>query len=259
VPTLDYVYCVVPATFPLANAPVGIDDTQLRLVPYDDVAALVSTLDGDTYAPPQIEHNVTSVDWLKPRAIAHDRIVTWASDHDATVPLPMWTIFSDHGAIAQALGTLTPKLRESLDTVRGAREYTVRLFADLTKLLHHASTLSPRLAELEQSIATASPGQAYLLRKKLDAERKTEVRAIARHIADETFTTLAAHAKDATRDPLPQSDEATAILNASFLVETATYDPFRQSLTDLVTRYTSNGFHFDFTGPWPAYHFVRVA
>lgn len=258
-PTLDYVYCVVPSTFTFTNAPEGIDETQLRLVPCDDVAAIVSTLDGDAYAPAHIEHNVTNVDWLKPRAIAHDRVVTWASDHDATVPLPMWTIFSDHTTITQALNTLNPKLRASLETIRNAREYTVRLFADLTKLLQHASTLSPHLAELERRIATASPGQAYLFRKKLDAERKTEVRTIARHIADETFTTLAAHAKDATRDPLPQSDEATAVLNASFLVDTATYDHFRQALTDLVTRYTPTGFHFDFTGPWPAYHFVRVA
>lgn len=257
--SLHYVYCVVPATFALSNAPVGIDDAPLRLVPHDDVAALVSTLEGDEYTPIQVEQRAADVDWLKPRAVAHDRVVTWASDQAATVPLPMWTIFSDASAVTTALTALTSKLRAHLATVRNAREYTVRLFADLTKVLQHASTLSPQLAERERSIAAAAPGQAYLLRRKLDADRKTEVRNIARAVADETYAALEPHAKAALRDTLPHADDATAILNASFLVDTQRYDQFRAALTTLVNRYSDVGFHFDFTGPWPAYHFVRVA
>ena len=48
-----------------------------------------------------------------------------------------------------------------------------------------------------------------------------------------------------------------AVLNASFLLARAKVDEFRRALTRLVEEYESRGFRFEFTGPWPPYHFVQ--
>jgi hypothetical protein len=46
------------------------------------------------------------------------------------------------------------------------------------------------------------------------------------------------------------------VLNAAFLVSAAGLEAFQRTLTELVGRHGSHGFRFDFTGPWPPYHFV---
>jgi hypothetical protein len=236
----------------------GIEDATVRLVPLGDVAALVSTLDGVAYAPEAIGERLSDIEWLKPRAVAHDRVVTWASDRAPTVPMPMWTLFTDDVGVLAALQQRYDTLFANLVSLRDAREYTIRVFADPAGIASVLSTLSPLVAELEQRVAGAGPGQAYLLERKAADARKKEIQTIARRIADETYDALADCAVGAARDQLPKGiDGVGVVLNASFLVSKIRYDDFRQILTDLITRYQTAGFQFDFTGPWPAYHFVH--
>jgi hypothetical protein len=49
----------------------------------------------------------------------------------------------------------------------------------------------------------------------------------------------------------------TAVLNASFLLAHGHEEAFRGELTALVNEHEPRGFRFEFTGPWPPYHFVR--
>jgi len=47
------------------------------------------------------------------------------------------------------------------------------------------------------------------------------------------------------------------VLNAAFLVSPVALEPFQRMLTELVERHGPHGLRFDFTGPWPPYHFVN--
>jgi hypothetical protein len=243
----------------LSRAPLGIDDHPTHLVRVDAVAAVVSTLPAETYTGAQLEHHLADIEWIKPRAVAHDRVVTWISDHVPVIPLPMWTLFSDEAQLAGTLAQQSTQLQEQLDKVRTAREYIVRVFAHSETLSQSLATLSPQLAELEQNVAAASPGQAYLLRRKLTETRKREARTVVTRVANEIYQTLSTHACETARDALPQQEGGNyATLNAAFLIDRTQYDAFRAALTNLVERYQPAGFRFDFTGPWPAYHFVRA-
>jgi hypothetical protein len=51
-------------------------------------------------------------------------------------------------------------------------------------------------------------------------------------------------------------EQGRAILNASFLVDPSHLVEFQRALTGMVEKYEGSGFKFDFTGPWPPYHFV---
>jgi|HubBroStandDraft_6_1064221.scaffolds.fasta_scaffold487647_2 hypothetical protein len=255
VDTVDYMYCVVPSSFDLGTGVTGIEETVVRLVTLGDVAALVNALDGSSYTPEIIGERAGDIEWLKPRAIAHDRVVTWASDRAPTIPMPMWTLFADDSGMLAAMHERYDTLCANLATLRDAREYTVRIFADPAGVASALATLSPLFGELEQSIQDVGPGQAYLLKRKVEEARKKEIRTVVKQVADETYEALARCSVDATCDQLPK--EGNAILNASFLVANRGYDDFRLGLTDLMIRYQPAGFKFDFTGPWPAYHFVR--
>jgi hypothetical protein len=252
-----YVYAVTPTPVSLTGAPRGIDGTAIETVEIDQLAAVCSTLDSTRYTPASIEAKTGDVEWLGPRAAAHDAVVTWLSDQGTVVPMPMWALFTSDDAIREMLRARTPELTEMIERVRGAREYTLRVHAKRDELLAHINDLAPRLASLEQELATASPGQRYLRQRKLESERTSAVRDAARSVAQETLEKLSALAMDSRQSPVPAEQErGSAVLNASFLVRDSGLLAFRQTLTDLVQRYGGRGFSFEFTGPWAPAHFV---
>jgi hypothetical protein len=260
---VHYVYAVVDARFPVRDAPPGIDGAPVELHAEGNVAALVSAVDAAVYAGPEVEARSGDLDWLGPRARAHDSVVTWASDHAAVVPLPMFSLFRDRAGIAAMLRERRDALAKTLDHVRDRQEYGVRVFRIDDVLAAHLGALSPRIAELERAAAAASPGQRYLLTRKLEAERAEELRRIGTEVAQRAFDALTRHAAAAALDALPRRTlegmAGTAVLNASFLLPRESAGPFQRELTALVTEHEPQGFRFEFTGPWPPYHFVGEA
>jgi hypothetical protein len=256
-----YAYAVTPAALDAAAAPPGIDAAAVALVVEGDLAALVSSVDMRTYAPERVEQLTEEVGWVAPRAAAHDAVVTWAGDRGAVVPLPIFTLFHDESRVKQMLRERGKELRATLERVGAGEEYGLRIFRLDEALARHVSTLSPHVAALERQARDANPGQRYLLERKLETERRTETRRIAADVARESFEALAPLALEAVREPLPAKgrDDAigVAVLNAFFLVKRGALKPFQESLTAVVREHEPHGFRFDFTGPWPPYHFVR--
>jgi Gas vesicle synthesis protein GvpL/GvpF len=256
-----YAYAVTPAVIDAAGAPAGIDDTAVRLIVEGEVAALVSSVDAKSYAPEQVEQLTADVAWVAPRAAAHDAVVTWASDQGPVVPLPIFTLFRGESGVRQMLRERGEDLRATLGRVGAGEEYGLRIYRLDEKLARHVSGLSPRIEALERQAREANPGQRYLLERKLDAERRNEVRRIGSDVARASFETLARLAIEAVHEPLPARgrDDITgvAVLNAFFLVRRGALAPFQEKLTTIVRDHEPHGFRFDFTGPWPPYHFVR--
>ena len=101
-----------------------------------------------------------------------------------------------------------------------------------------------------------------MLERKLDGEKKTELRAVSQRIVEEIVSALSPQAEQTTRSPIPRAVDAdaargTMVLNAAFLVAPDRLKAFQKTLTSLVARHDAHGFRFDFTGPWPPYHFVN--
>lgn len=261
--TVWYVYGIVPPTLDPARAPDGVDDVPVAIEAEDGIAALVSELPATAYGPAPLERNSADVEWLGPRAIAHDRVLSWASDRAAVVPLPMFSLFSTRDAVHAMLRERAFQLASALARAATGREYALRVYRVDAELLAAADELSDRLGELRRAADAAAPGQRYLLQRKLEAERKAELRVIAQRIAGGVFDALAPRALDAVRSPIPQGvapdAPGTMILNAAFLVEPEGFVDFQRTLSELVAIHDPQGFRFDFTGPWPPYHFVREA
>lgn len=256
-----YVYGVTPPALDMREAPPGIDGAPLGIETEGDLTAIVSPLDPSAYAPGEVEARTSDVDWLGPRAVIHDRVLTWASDQGPVVPFPMFSaMFRDARGVHAMLRDRDGELRDALAIAARGREYGLRIYRDDATLLGAVSTLSPRLAEMERAAATASPGQRYLLERKLEAERKTESRRVSEETAREVYETLSVDAVAARRIPMPRDAterRAALALNAVFLVAPESYTTFRGSLGRLANRLEPSGFRFEFSGPWPPYHFVE--
>lgn len=257
---LFYVYGIVPATAVTSGVPPGIDEAAVTSVVEGDLAALVSQLSGDSYDPDTIATLSGDVDWVAPRATAHDLVLTWASDRGPVLPLPMFaSTFGSLDAVRAMLRERTAELRPVLDKVGRGREYALRVYRVDAELKAALPDLSEEIASLTAAADAASPGQRYLLQRKLDARTKDDLRVTSQRIAAEIRDTLAGVALESATSPIPRvtaDAPGMMILNAAFLIAPDRLRAFQEQLTEIVAQRQPSGFRFDFTGPWPAYHFA---
>ena len=258
---LYYVYGIVAAEPAASGAPRGLDDAPVVMQSDGDLAALVSELDGDQYDPGAIEARSGDVDWVATRAVAHDQVLSWASERGAVIPLAMFSsIFRSPDGVRDMLREQATSLRAILTRIGHGREYALRVYRVDAELKAALPSLNPEIGALAQSAASASPGQRYLLERKLDDRIKEELRSTSSRIAQEVVDTLATFAVESAVSPIPRvTGEApgTMILNVAFLVVPDGMRAFQERLTQIVAERQPSGFRFDFTGPWPAYHFAH--
>lgn len=257
---LCYVYGVVASSVETVTAPKGIDGGAVSLIPNGDVAALATSVSADDYAPDKVEALTADIDWVGQRAMVHDRVLTWASDAGAVIPFPMWTLFRDEKAVKAMLSKRMKELVQTFKRVGDGREFIVRVYVQPLVLKEHLGEHSAELTALGADAAKASPGQKYLIERKMENIRRDAGRDVATRVAGEIHDALRAASMETAREQPVNSgaprEQGRAILNASFLVAPSKVVGFQKALTEMVNKYEPSGFKFDFTGPWPPYHFV---
>jgi hypothetical protein len=172
----------------------------------------------------------------------------------------MWTLFRDAKAVKAMLAKRMNELGDSFKRIADGREFIVRVYVQAGVLKDRIGEHSGELAALTAEAAKASPGQKYLLERKIDNLRRDAGRDLTAKVAAEIHDALAAASMETARDQPVNTgaprEQGRAILTASFLVAPPRIVDFQRALTAMVNKYEPSGFKFDFTGPWPPYHFV---
>jgi len=258
--SLLYVYGVVQPGFDASSAPAGVEEQSVAVVDAGRYAVLASRVPGDALAPQVVEQRSGDMEWVGPRALAHDRVMTWAQERGGIVPMPMFSLWSDEAAMRASITGRETALADAFGRIAGADEYGLRVHRNERAMLERAHELDPAIAALRQEADAAPPGQRYLLERKIAEQSKQAVRAASQRIAKDAYAALQPIARAAMVRPLTPSaatpDDATLVLNAAFLVERARFDAFRAELTRQLGAAEALGLTFDFTGPWPPYNFV---
>lgn len=259
-PRLFYVYGILPATAGASGVPAGVDETPVAIVSEGDVAVMVSELSGDAYDPQTIASLSGDMDWVAPRAAAHDLVLTWASDRGPVIPLPLFSsTFASTDAVRSMLRDRAPELRRVLERVGRGREYALRVYRVDAELKAALPSLNEEIAKLRAAADAASPGQRYLLERKLEERSKEELRVTSQRIASEIHESLGSVSIESTTSPIPRvaaDAPGVMILNGAYLVAPDGLRRFQERLTEIIGARQASGFRFDFTGPWPAYHFA---
>jgi hypothetical protein len=144
--------------------------------------------------------------------------------------------------------------------VARGREYALRVYRVDSELKAALPSLDPEIGKLAEAAKNASPGQRYLLERKLDERVKDELRGAGARIAEEIRAELSKIALEVVVSPIPRvaaDAPGVMVLNGAFLIAPERLREFQERLTSIVDRRQTTGFRFDFTGPWPAYHFAR--
>src|SRR6476620_4458284 len=219
---LCYVYGVVASSVETATAPKGIDGGAVNLIPSGEISALATSVSADDYSPDKVEALTADIDWVSQRAMAHDRVLTWASDNATVIPFPMWTLFRDAKAVTAALEKRADELAATFARIGDGREFIVRVYVQPSVLDDKLGEWSTEVQSLQAEAAKASPGQRYLLERKIESLRKDAGRDMATRAAAEIHESLRTQSIDNVREQPVNSgaprEQGRAILNASFLV-----------------------------------------
>ncbi|MFL6337040.1 MAG: GvpL/GvpF family gas vesicle protein [Pyrinomonadaceae bacterium] len=261
-----YVYCVgeAAALAPLFDAalPEAIEEgTGLEAVETAGLSAVVSEVPLDTYGEGALSERLKDATWTATRALRHERVAEHFARRAAVVPLRFGAIYLRYEGVAEMLGERAAQFREVLARLGGREEWGLNVYVERAQLRAEVTRVSARLREMEERADASAPGQAYLLRKKIEGLRDEEARTETRRVAREVEETLAAACDGAARlrvlkDEATEQGELAARL--AFLVRRDAFGDFRAAAERLADLYTPLGFRFELTGPWPAYNFAVV-
>lgn len=261
-----YVYCVGErdALAPLFDAelPEAIEKgAGLEAIEAAGLAAVLSAVPLEVYGEGALAERLSDATWMATRALRHERVAEHFARQTAVVPLRFGAIYLRREGVAAMLSERAAQFREVLARLGGREEWGLNVYVERVRLREEVTRLSARLREMAERANASTPGQAYLLRKKIEGLRDEEARAETRRVTREVEETLAAACDGAARlrvlkDEADEQGELAARL--AFLVPSEGFDAFRAAAESLAAEYTPLGFRFELTGPWPAYNFAVV-
>jgi ribonuclease HI len=262
-----YVYCIgVRAELePLFNAtrPAAIEaDAPLELISADELSAVASVVPLADYGEESLPVRLADATWTAVRAMRHERVVEHFARRASVVPLRFGTLYLARANVERMLAEQGTELRAIVARLRGCEEWGVNLYGDRARLLEQITELSPRLRELKEQAARTTPGQAYLLQKKIETLRADEARAESRRVAGEIERMLRQVCDAAVRLRVLKdeaSEHGDTLAKFAFLVERARFAEFRAAAERLADEHAAAGFKIELTGPWPAYNFAGAA
>jgi hypothetical protein len=258
---LLYLYGIVPAAALDAEELHGVDGEEVWLIRSSRVAGIVSAVSAADYSEAALDARLTDLAWVGERGVAHERVLNWFSDHGPVIPLTPFSLHQDETRVRERLESMGDRCDNVLGQLAGCREWAVRIWRT-SVVAERLEEQSPRLRLLADEIATAAPGRQYLLAKKLDSLRAEELRRISAEVVKQSFAALSPTGTAAKRLSLPavasSASERTLLLHGVFLVRQEQFPAFQEQLSKLVDRFQPTGFEWEFTGPWPPYHFVEL-
>ena len=260
-----YVYCIgesaAASQLPPNSLPGAIEEgTSLEWIAVNNLAALTSRVPLETYNEESLAEHLTDATWTAIRAMRHETVVEYVAKRASVVPLRFGTIYLERAGIEKMLTEKTRELSRIIEQLHGREEWGVNVYCDRAVLLSSITSVSPVLREMAEQAGQASPGQSYLLQKKIEALKVDEARAAVNRIADQIEEKLRDQSDDATRLRILKvetTEHGELKAKFAFLVKRSEFEEFRDAAERLAQEHQAAGVRIELTGPWPVYNFVQ--
>jgi hypothetical protein len=270
--TLTYVYCLVRATGqpslrrPPAPVPGG-RSVRLLEVPLPTPKAqspkpsfrhwlVVSSVPARQYDEAALERGLQRLDWVGPRALAHEAVVEHFLSSPAVLPMQLFALFTTDARAIEHVASDRRRIARILARIEGRVEWGLRV-----TLSRPVQGSDPAPSNIEGRGLTpfgAASGAEYLARKRelrdaprLELQRARADAARAYHAIRRT--TAAARRRTEVEQAAPGS---RVILDAAFLVPAGQRRAFEAAVRGQTRPLERTGLAVSLTGPWPAYNFI---
>jgi hypothetical protein len=253
-----YLYAFLfPAELPPRS---GIDGmSPVRLFARAGVGALSCPVPLVEFGEEGLQRNAQDTCWLEEKVRHHESVVEAAMSTGPVLPMKFGTIFLDAARIDGLIEANLSTLRASLEELRDKEEWGVRGFANRAILRTATLQHDPTLRALSEAAGAESAGQAFFLRKRVEALASAQSlergQALARE-ARETIQKAVVALTDQRSLITDASEDEEIVLNMACLVKGEEVGAFLAAADRLNQDHAGEGLRLLASGPWPPYHFV---
>jgi hypothetical protein len=229
-------------------------------IPGGDLMAVVRRVPLAEFTPEALRAQADSSAWLEAMARRHHEVINIVHRTRAILPAKFGSVYAHAEDVRTALIEERDTLLVRLNWIDDCDEWGVRLYGDLATIRQRADEEQESVQRLRKDLASASPGRAYFLQRKLADERAGAIDRFLDGLAHQAYEHCAHHAKagqvsmqlSGTR--VNQDQQQVELLRAAFLVARHSTEAF---IAD-VHRFTESqaGIQCEYSGPWPPYSFA---
>jgi hypothetical protein len=251
-----YVYAI--ARQPVKPAVDAVDGSQnFGAVTRGGVSAIYTPVPHEEFSQEAIDRRAGNLEWIGSIGYRHQAVVAALMKQTEIIPLRAFTLFSSEESIAKYLDDTMASLTRKLDRIGGKQEWTLRIEFDPQLWNDALTTRVASLRDLVKQAGESAPGKAFLLRKKLDDERKRASREgeqmvvgeIQSAILDKLRSEIVAETREQREGAFPQIN---VLVNRD---EEAVLHELHRDLND---RFRGEGVTLAISGPWPPYTFAGL-
>ena len=252
---LLYVYGIVPAAAAQAVAAAGIrglDDTAVQTLGDGSFAAAYSVVADSEYGESGLNERVRDLDWLTPRAAAHQSVNARLLEIAGVVlPLSFGALYRDDDRVKAMLREDVPDRRARLEALAGRAEWVVTILRDAETL----PSAHQELRELDDAIAASTPGKGYLLEKRRTSVANDAAARADADAAERAVRLLERAAERSYREPVAKGGGDVVVLRVSLLAPRTRTGTVDGAIAAVTQELDPLGYRVRATGPWPAYRF----
>lgn len=248
-----YLYCIINSSANTDFGDMGIEDSKVYTIHYNDIAAVVHRC-----APKPYESKDENI--VKEWILAHQYIIDEAMKKFGTpIPFTFDTIIKGNDdKLKEWLTEEYSTFKAKLEKVRDKAEYTVQIFCEPGAIIKEIEDKNETIKKLSEEIKTKPKGIAYMLSQKLEKIVKEEIFKLEDSYAKNFYTQLKNLVDelktDGTNKPLPGKwKDKKLILNLSCLVHKDKVEKLGEELGKIDK---TDKFKVRFTGPWAPFSFV---
>lgn len=258
-PVLTYVYCLVraarrPSLRGVPDAMPGSEGVRLLELPETPSRRgqrdwlVASSVPEAMYGEDALQHRLQDLEWIGPRALAHEAVIEHFLSADAVLPMQLFALFKSDARAVEHIVHNSRRIGRILLRIERQVEWGLRLMWDPGSLAT-AKQLRPR---------RIVSGADYLVRKRNQRDQSRVVLQRARADASRLYRVIAGEASEARRrsDVERAAPGSRLLLDAAFLVPARRTKAFQAVVRRHVGALERAGISVSLTGPWPPYNFI---
>jgi len=265
---LIYLYSLIPETEANARSIGELKDfggkDNLRIVPIQDTAAIVCTLDGDEYSEELIKDKTSNdMEWLQEKAFHHHETVLALAKQFTVIPLKFCTLYKSEESLISSIEPNADKLADTFKSISGKEEWNLKIYCDDKALKKQFSDNNPALAEKMLEISELPKGKQFFEKRKIDKWIDGEIEKEKDQVSEGIHEKLCGHTcsghvkKTWGKDATGRNDPMT--WNSVYLVDKSGVDAFLNKIEELQKEMETAGWQLEASGPWPVYHFSSIS
>ncbi len=224
------------------------------------VLAVARRVPLDDFSPEALNVQADDPAWIEAIARRHNAVIEAIHRTHPILPAKFGSVYTSAADLQAALQEEQDALLARLNRLEGCDEWGVRLYADVAAIRQRADSEQEGVQRLRQDLASASPGRAYFLQRRLEDELTRAVDDLLDHLVEQAYAEFARHARAGqvsrriSGSRLAQEGESAEVLRAAFLVTRESANAFVED----VRRFSESqpGFWCEYSGPWPPYSFA---